>query len=106
MHVSFRSLDYSFLVGLLCMVLCFKSFALENEITVHPMLASSLLYGFIFSIYCRGQKCGYGSQTVWNNLASTQVICVNFTQALNLSVPPFPRMYCDDYNSTYLRGSF
>lgn len=38
--------------------------------------------------------------------ASPQVICVNLTQALNLSVPPFPRMYCDAYNTTYLRGAF
>lgn len=52
MHMCFIYSDYSFLMWLLSMVLCLKVFlSLENKITVHPILASSLLYGFIFSIF-------------------------------------------------------
>jgi hypothetical protein len=48
---------------------------------------------------------GTGARLSGTNPASPQAICVIFSQALNLSVTPFPHMYYNDHSSIYIKGS-
>lgn len=50
------------------------------------------------------KSVGIGAKLSGTNPTSAQAICVIFSQASNLSIPPFPHWYCDGYNSTNLKG--
>lgn len=89
---------------LLPLVLCLESpFPLENEINVHMccLLVSFMASFFPFTVEVK--SVGTGARLSGTNPDSPQAICVIFSQVFKLSVLPFPHMYCDGYNSTYLK---
>lgn len=83
-----------------------KSFPTWKWDKCSPLLASILLYGFIFSTYSRGEECGYWSQTVWDkpSLPPPQQSVWFLARHLTSLHLHFLMCYHDGYNSTNLKG--